>query len=421
MSAEREVIGQILMDQAKLQSCDLLPEDFISSQYREIYREVLDMSQNREAIDPFSVAERLEAKTGVNYRVICCEAANEAFCYTTFENQVEHVRRYGKVHKVRAMLNGALLDLDREKDLSVVDGLVQALMDSTRTRKNHAKSLQKAIKSTLDRMEEVKDIEGLLGIRTGITKLDEILGGFHKSDLIVIGARPAMGKTAFLINSALAGAQDGCVGIFSAEQDADQVAERCLAIKSSVDSRRIRTAKMNEGEWAALGAAGASLYELQVEIYDEPGMSIATLIRQAREWKYTRDLKAIYVDYIQNIEPFTAHAYKRDSVGEVAKALKNLARELKIPVIALAQVSRLCEGRENKRPGQADLSDSSQIEKEADEIITIYRDEVYYEKTVDKGIAELIICKNRHGGTGVIRTLWNGPSMQFKDLDWNSR
>jgi replicative DNA helicase len=415
MSAELEVIGQILMDSSKLQSCDLATGDFINSQYRDIYQAILDMSSSAQVIDPVSVSEYLEAQTGKQWLVTCGQVANKAYCFGTFDNQVEIVRKHGQLHRIKSILSIAMSEIDRTKSTDAVDRLISELMASTKTRNNFSKTLQDGIIEACEHLSKIAEIDGIPGITTGLKDLDDILGGFHDSDLVVVGARPAVGKTAFLINCALAASKLAPVGVISAEQGVRQMAERCLAITGSVDAKKLRNAKMSDDEWSRLLGAGAQLKGAKMHIYDEPGVSIGTVLKQAREWKFKYGIKALYVDYIQKISN-TGHASKRDSVGEIAGSLKNLARELNIPVIALAQVNRDCERRDNKRPYQGDLADSSEIEKEADEIITLYRDEVYNEKTVDVGVAELLICKNRHGPTGAIRTSWIGQFMQFRDL-----
>lgn len=416
MTPEIEVVGQILMNQSKLQSCDLKPDDFINTQYRDIYVECLEMAKDRIAIDPISVAERLETKTGQNWIGICGEVANKAFCHSTFDQQVEKVRRNGQLTVAKDLLSACLYDIERTKSIEPVDRLMQEIMRIAKTRNNHTTNLQDAIVKAAQHLEEVSERKGLPGLTTGLKEVDGLLGGFHKTDLIVVGARPAMGKTALLINFALAGAKEVPVGFVSAEQGSMQIAIRALSIEGSIDSMKMRNASFSGDEWSKLLNAGAALKGRDIQIYDEPGMSISGIVKQAREWKFKHNIQALYVDYIQKIEPLNKFQSKPQQVGEIAGALKNLAKELNIPIVALAQVSRDCEKRDNKRPGNGDLADSSEIEKEADEIITIYRDEVYNINSNDKGIAELLVCKNRHGATGVIRTVWNGPFMQFKDL-----
>ncbi len=288
-------------------------------------------------------------------------------------------------------------------------------MGLSATRQNHECSISQALKKSLDMIEEANNITGPVGIATGISKLDEVLGGFHDSDLYVIGARPAMGKTAFLLN--LANAHNEQVGIISTEQPAAQLGIRLIAINGRVNSQRMRTGTLNDYNWDKITASVTNLHENNnIWINDKSSINILELTRQARKWKHQHNIKALYIDYIQRIKWTNQKMEKWEQVGNVVLSLKELARDLNIPVIALAQVSRNAEQRDDKRPTMADLANSSEIEKEADIVMTLYRDEVYNENSPQKGIMEINVCKNRHGPIGNVMAAWIEKYMRIENL-----
>ncbi|MCG8608935.1 MAG: AAA family ATPase [Pseudomonadales bacterium] len=421
MNAELEVIGQILMDGSKLIECDLKASHFVNSNYREIYQAILELSEAGEVIDPMTVSDYLQQKTGQDWLKICGQAANDAFCHKTFGNQIERVKKNGILHRAKSVLNHSLNMLEHTRDESAIDEAIQELMAIQSSQAKYSHTLNECIAKTLARLDEIHQIDGLVGIPTGLIELDDALGGFHDTDLIIIGARPAMGKTALLINMCYAGSVVGPVGFISAEQAGEQIGGRFISVAGSVDARKMRTAKFTDDEWPTLSAAVMLLRDRPVYIYDEGSPDIGTIIRVAREWKYRYGIKALYLDYIQLVKSLRSYRSKSEAVGEVAESLKTLAKQLEIPVIALSQVKRDVETRGDKRPGPADLSDSTEIERNADVIATIYRDEVYNTETEFPGVAEILLPKNRHGPTGVVHAKWIGKYMQFKDLNAHSK
>lgn len=236
----------------------------------------------------------------------------------------------------------------------------------------------------------------------------------HPDSLYITDGYVVTHNTALMLN--FAHAADKPAGIVSSEQGNEQIGIRMLSMQGQINATTLRTAKLQEDEWPKLTAAHHALKDRQIYINDEPSINIIGLARQAREWKYRYDIGALFVDYVQRIKGSTKGQNKLEQVTEVVGALKSLAKELNIPVIALAQVNRSVDSRPDKRPNMGDLSDASEIEKEADSIIMLYRDEVYNEDTNSKGIAELIFEKNRHGPTGTVRCMFQGQYMRFREL-----
>lgn len=417
MSAEIEVIGQILRQPSKIMECELQPEDFVTEQHQIIFDELLFMKDEKISIDPISLSDRLEQKTGQSWLATVAGIEQAAFCDSTFSNQVENVRKNGQVTSIAREIALYAEEIKRTKDLSLAENLIDHLMTIKAGGNKWSHTIGQACSRALETLEAIHESGKLPGITTGIKSLDEALGGYRPTNLVVVGARPAMGKTAFLINGALAAAKNGPVGFISAEQDGEQLAQRMFSILGNIDSQKVRTGTLEGDEWDRLRGACVRLKRMNFYINDEPGTNINSVKKQAREWRYKYNIQALYVDYIQKLEPSRRHEKRTYEVAEICRSLKNLARELKIPVIALAQVSRDCEKRDDKRPYMSDIADSSEVEREADEVITIYRDEVYNQNTTNPGVAELLVCKARHGQVGVVRSNWIGKYMQFNDLD----
>lgn len=256
----------------------------------------------------------------------------------------------------------------------------------------------------------------LPGITTGLSGLDEILGGWHDSDLTIIGGRPAMGKTAFLggLIEAAAGAGKR-PGVISAEQPAVQLALRRLSLVSSVAATRLRNGQLEDEDWTRLQAGMTDAVARDMWIYDRSAVTLDELVGIARKWKHTHDIGCLFIDYAQRIS--VPRADRISEVSQVARGMKNLARDLQIPVIALAQVVKTVDQRVgDKRPNAGDLANSDELTREADQILMLYRDEVYNRESPDKGMAEVLIEKNRHGPTGFKKVRFIDETMRFCDV-----
>jgi replicative DNA helicase len=296
--------------------------------------------------------------------------------------------------------------------VELLDTGISRLMAMQKIEARSEYTLRQAMTMAFAEAERAKALGGRIpGISSGLGGLDRILGGWHDSDLIVIGARPAQGKTALLLNFATACAMP--CGIISAEQPAQQIGARVMSIKSHVPAERMRNGRFEGSDLRKLENAIGELCDRTCLIYDRSSPTIADVSRMARKWKQQNGIRALFVDYVQRIESFSTsnRANKAEKVGEVVRGLKNLARDLEIPVIALAQVGRQAEGRQ---PGMGDLSDSSEIEKEADQILTLFRPGTADDMAGDDD-AVISVQKNRHGPTGDVRTAWLAETMRFED------
>ncbi|HOS60599.1 MAG TPA: replicative DNA helicase, partial [Syntrophorhabdaceae bacterium] len=272
----------------------------------------------------------------------------------------------------------------------------------------------------IERLYEKK--QSVTGVPTGFVELDKMTSGLQNSDLIVVAGRPSMGKTALSMNIAqhVATLRDGPipVGIFSMEMSKEQLVTRLLSSESEVDHSKLRTGTLTSEEWPRLAQAAGKLSEALIFIDDSPSMSVLELRARARRLKKEHGLGLIVVDYLQLMKGRTAGSDKREQeIAEISRFLKSLAKELNIPVIAISQLNRMVEQREDKRPRLADLRESGAIEQDADVIVFIYRDEVYNkDKDNNKGIAEIVIGKQRNGPTGTIELAFLDKIATFKNL-----
>lgn len=258
----------------------------------------------------------------------------------------------------------------------------------------------------------------LPGITTGLKALNELLGGWHPSDLTIIGARPAMGKTAFMIGLAEAAAESGVtVGMFSAEQPGVQIGLRRLSLASGVPATTIRSGNIEEEQWPRMTTGVRAAKARNLRIYDRSALTLDELVAVARKWKHAHGIGALFIDYAQRIT--VPGADRITEVSTVARGLKNLARDLGVPVIALAQVVKGVDQRANKRPTAGDLANSDELTREADQVLMLYRDEVYARiegREAKKGMVEVLVEKNRHGPTGYVELAFMADTMKFADL-----
>jgi len=411
---EYAVLGGLLLDNSRAAEVDLAPDDFAVSQNREIYTAIQDLLRDGLSADPITVADYLERKNpgrkwlgDVAYLANNTPSAANVVAYATL------VRQEALKRRARAVAKTLELSL-RESGMEAVDAAIRDLMLLAAPRRDWECTVQQAVLASVDAIDVAYRAGGrLTGITTGLADLDEALGGLHASDLIVIGARPSIGKTSVMLN--LADNAGVPVGVISGEQGREQVGLRLVAKNGRLNAARLRTGKVADHEWPRVTAAGAVLKDRPIWLNDRPNPSIDEVMRQARKWAFQHSIQALYVDYIQRIRALPS-APRHEQVGYVALCLKELARELGIPVVALAQVNRNVDDRDNKRPYMGDLKDSGSIEQEADIVMLLYRDDAYDENSQDRGVMEINIAKNRHGPTGMIKCQWDGATMTVNNL-----
>lgn len=417
VAREEALLGCLLLDNAQLRRIEVSAADFVSATHRQMFEAIRRMVSAGKVTDALTVAETLEAETGRReWLSPMARMVQETLAPVNAPAYAQAIRKASIARQAKAAAVALAQDVDGDGN-AAIDAAIKALMDLTKVQADHVCHQFEAMQTAID---EMAAREGRLpGIRSGMRDLDESLGGFHAEDLIVVGARPAMGKTAFMLN--VASAANCPVGIISGEQGRAQVGMRFLAIDGGISLHSMRTGKLESGEWERVTKALGTAKDKPVWINDKPAPTIEDVVRQARVWKFDRNIGLLMVDYLQKLRGGSGENF-RLQVGDITTQLKDLARELKIPVVALAQVKREVESRNvgsdgmGRMPFMSDLAEAAIIEQEADQIITLYRPEVYDDRPQFKGLAYANICKNRHGPVGHKEIAWRGEFLQFGDL-----
>lgn len=405
--AESWMLGRLLLNPSLLMEIRVGLHHFVNPMNASIFEVILQLDSQGKMIDVVTVADELDRQypNKAVWLAVCGQYVNDSFSDTMIHSaQTVMIERYREreIKKIAASLAQNFEP----------DEAVQALMDLDKAERKYSYTTAESAMAAIEHAQECAKHDGIPGLRTGLQLLDVKIGGLQSPDLYVIGARPAMGKTALIINWMLN--HDCPVGFFSTEQPHEQVGLRMISMSSSVPAQKIRTAQFDDSENNRMAAAVTKLASKQIHIYDKGYLTLQDLQREARRMAYTHGIKVIYVDYIQRVRAKAEN--RRLEVSEVVTGLKSLAKELGIPVVALAQVNREVDKRSDPRPGTADLLESGVIEQEADAVMTLYRDEVYHEGSKDKGVIEILLNKNRHGPIGKFRFAWLPETMQVRNL-----
>lgn len=405
MSAETSLILALLADSRRVSAEGIKPDVFGDPWLRQVYHTMAEMVAAGEPVDVFTVSEKMAC--GPKLIALTRQAvgipANIPYYLKTAERDARKRALVQMAHDLVEQLNGA------DSPDEVAGQMAERLAEMTRQTESRAYDGKGMMTLVVDRMtaiEEARRSGKPLGVKTGLPGLDRLLGGLHSGDLIVLGARPKMGKTAWLCtvayNAALAGHR---VGIISSEMSATEIGMRILSLGSGVAATKFRAADMGDDEWAKTSSGVSRISDMPIYILDQPAAKVGDVIRQARAWNLSGGLDLLVVDYLQRLD-VGSEENRTLAVGMAAQQLKTLARNLNIPVVLLSQLSRNLESRTDKRPLLSDLRDSGMIEQEADEIIFLYRPSVYGESQ-DESEAEMIVAGNRHGPVGVIRARFN--------------
>lgn len=410
---ERILLGALMTDNAQMAQVGLTSGDFALKHHGQMFDVIRRLIGANKVADPVTVAEVMERETakGADWLILAATMQQECLAPATAGIYAGHIRQASIERQARAI--GA--ELQSGCDVSEA---VRKLIQLSAADQNHACHVLDAMDAAMNDLVEATDGK-LPGVRTGMRDLDEALGGMHDEDLIVVAARPAMGKTAFMLN--LACAADGPIGVISGEQGRAQVGMRLFAMEGSISLHRMRTGKLAEDEYARISRVMREMKNRAMWIFDKPAPTIDDIVSQARAWKFHNNIGLLLIDYLQKIRGGRGQDF-RLQVGDIATQLKDLGRELKIPIVALAQVKREVENRPmhedglGRMPHMSDIAEASIIEQEADQIITLYRPEVYVDDPKFHGIAYANICKNRHGPIGHKALSWRGEYLKFGDL-----
>lgn len=429
IEAEQSILGSILLDnQALNNALEILEaKDFYSEAHRRIFTATIELSDRNEPCDLITLANILKNKKQLD------AVGGVAYLASLVDNvpSAANVAYYAKIVKERAILRSLIgtatgilknsydtgADVDR-----VLDEAEHAIFEISENKIRPAffpiKDIIKDSFKTIERLYERKAL--ITGVPTGFEKIDDLTSGLQKSELIIIAGRPSMGKTAFALNIAShAAVEMGLpVAIFSLEMAKEQLAMRMLASEAKVDSQRLRRGLLGETDWPKLTIAAGRISDAPIFIDDTPALMVLEMKAKARRLKAENGLELIVLDYLQLMRGGGYKDSREQEISEISRSLKALAKELRVPVIALSQLNRKVEDRTNRRPQMADLRESGAIEQDADLIAFIYRDEVYNrsEDNPEKGMAEIIIGKQRNGPVGIVKLAFMEKYTSFENL-----
>ena len=416
--AEQAVLGSMLTDKdAVIAAIEILREqDFYREDNRIIYSAILNLYNRSEPIDIITLkAElksmgKLEAVGGLEYIVQLPDRV------PTTSNVEQYIKIVEEKSMLRALIKTAdeliTLGYDPTQEVEQVIDTAEKKIFEVMQKKNQKgySSMKDILIDTFTQLEQLyNQKEMITGVPTGFADLDYRTSGLHNSDLILVAARPAMGKSAFALNIATHAAVRGKVpvAIFSLEMSKEQMANRILCSEAMVDSAKVRTGKIDDEEWGKLAAASGELSEAGIYIDDTPGISVMEIRAKCRKMKLEKNIGLVVIDYLQLVQGSNRKGGSREQeIAEISRSLKILAKEINVPVIALSQLSRAPEQRVDHRPMLSDLRESGSIEQDADIVMFLYRDDYYNEDTDKKNIAEVIIAKHRSGATGTVELLW---------------
>ena len=421
--AERSVLGASMLDERALIEVaeKIKPEDFYKKNHQEIFAAMMQLHRQNAPVDSLTVSEEL-SKRGVLEMV-----GGRAYVAGLASDvpSIANASEYASIVAEKALLRNLIIvsddvmsksyadDTEAEK---MLDYSEQQIMDIARKRQSRSVvALSDILLDNMEMINERSKTKGqITGVPTGLTDLDRKTSGLQKSDLIILAARPSMGKTAFALCVAKnAAAKGNKVMIFSLEMSKEQLTQRLLAMEAMVDSDKMRKGDLNTEDWKALSKAADSLDKAKIFIDDTPGMPLMEMKNKCRRLKEKEGLDLVIVDYLQLMEMGGRVESRQLEIAALSRQMKQMARELECPVIALSQLSRASEQRKDNRPILSDLRDSGAIEQDADVVLFLYRDEVYNPETEKPGECEVNVAKQRNGPIGVVEVRWLAPYTKF--------
>lgn len=429
IEAEQAVLGAVFLEPESLTPASemLRPEDFYRAAHQKIFEMMLALSNKGEPIDLVTVTAELadqnllEEVGGVSYLADLANAVPTAANVEYYARIIEEKSILRRL--IRTATTIATDGYTREDD---VEGLLneserKILEVSQRKNTKGFQNIKDVLVAAYDKIETLHNRKGdITGIPTGFIELDKMTAGFQRNDLIIVAARPSVGKTAFALNIAqnVATKTDENVAIFSLEMGSDQLVMRMLCAEGNIDAQRLRTGALTAEDWAKLTMAMGSLANGGIYIDDTPGIRVSEIRAKCRRLKQESGLGMILIDYLQLIQGSGKSGENRQQeVSEISRSLKALARELQVPVIALSQLSRGVESRQDKRPMMSDIRESGSIEQDADIVAFLYREDYYERETENKNIIEIIIAKQRNGPVGTVQLAFVKEYNKFVNLD----
>ncbi len=427
IEAEQSVIGSMLMDKEAITIAgdQISGDDFYGKQYGILFDAMVELNDEGKPVDLVTLQQRLKEKS-VPPEIYSLEYIRDVMAAVPTSANVKY---YARIVAEKSVLR-KLIRVNEEIANScyaqndTLEAILEAseknIFDIVQNRNNSDfVPIRQVVMNAMNMIEEASKHDGAVtGIATGFLDLDYKTAGFQPSDLILVAARPSMGKTAFVLNIAqyVALHEEKAVAIFSLEMSKEQLVNRLLSLESKVNSQSIRTGNMRDDEWERLIEGADAIGRSKLLIDDTPGISFGELRSKCRKFKLEHNLEMVIIDYLQLMTGSGKNESRQQEISDISRSLKALARELHVPVIALSQLSRAVEQRPDHRPMLSDLRESGAIEQDADVVMFIYRDDYYNKDTERKNVAEIIIAKQRNGAIGTINLAWLPDYTQFANL-----
>ena len=429
--AERSVIGSMLMSEEAAMAAEeiLNGEDFYNRQLGAVFETMKILSDARKPIDMVTLKDALE-KQDLPEDVKNMEFVRESLLSVPSS---ANIREYAAIVRDRATLRRLIAASEEiesscyagaEETETILDQAEKSIFQVVQQRSTSGyTTVKEVVYNTLEAIAAASRSKShITGLETGFLDLDYKTSGFQNADFILVAARPSMGKTAFVLNIVeyMALRKNWPCAIFSLEMSSESLMNRLLALESRVDSQKIRTGRMNDEEWSRVVEASGIIANSGIVIDNTPGISLRELRSKARKFKIDMDIKVIFIDYLQLMSGSgKAGVSRQQEISDISRGLKGLARELNVPVVALSQLNRSAETRDDHRPMLSDLRESGAIEQDADVVMFIYRDDYYHKDTEEKNIAEIIIAKQRNGPIGTTKLVWLPEFTKFANLKKN--
>lgn len=428
LEAEQSVIGSMILDREAIATGmeSLISEDFYQPDLKLLFEAIVELYNKNKPVDLVTLQNYLQDEGildqigGINY------ISKLAVSVPTSA----HIKNYASIVKEKSVLR-KLIKTSRdivsechdgknklEDVLNSAEEKIFNIMQDRRT--EEFSSIKDLVVPTLNKIEKIHKNQGkVTGIPTGFIDLDYKTAGLQPSDLVLVAARPSMGKTAFALNVAQHASikENASTAIFSLEMSKEQLVNRLLCSEAMVDAQKVRTGDLEDDDWAKIASGSSILSSAPIYIDDTPGITVSEMKAKCRKLKLEKGLDLILIDYLQLMSGNGKTESRQQEISEISRSLKALAREMEAPVVALSQLSRACESRADHRPMLSDLRESGAIEQDADVVMFLYRDEYYNPETEAKNQGELIIAKQRNGPTGTVNLVWMGQFTKFASMN----